>query len=168
MTRLEHRFDTTGKPDDIAVEALEYRLRTFMTHADDIHRSDGRGLGRDVVQIAHHLLFVGDGDVEAFQMSISGKNLGQIFDLGNLEVDVFCVDAFIVELLVEVAYREGMSKGIAYQSVLIHHVFYFLLAKYIVQTPRVSRQNCTSSKPALRRISIISSPCGKASMVLMR
>ncbi len=44
----------------------------------------------------------------------------------------------------------------------------YLVARYMVQIPNVSRLNLTSSKPAFLRIPTIVSPCGKASTVLMR
>ena len=45
--------------------------------------------------------------------------------------------------------------------------FYFV-AKYIVQIPKVNLLKEASLKPAFLRISVIRSPCGKASIVAVR
>ena len=47
-------------------------------------------------------------------------------------------------------------------------LFDYLVAKYMVQMPKVSLLNEACSNPAFLNISIISYPCGKASMVSVR
>ena len=74
-----------------------------MRHTDHIDGTDGSRLRRDGVEKGYHLLFVGDGDVETFQVGVFVENLGKYVNTCYLEVLILCVDPLVSELLVEVA-----------------------------------------------------------------
>ena len=165
---VEHALDALGEPDDIAVIALEQRFILLMDHTDHIDSADGTRLGRNAVEERNHLLFIRDGDVETFKVGIAVDDLGEFINRGNLKVLVLGIDAFVGKLLVEVADGERMSQGVTDKSVLVHKFSIYLVAKYMVQMPKVSLRNEASANPAFIRISTMRSPWGKASMVFVR
>ena len=117
---VEHLLDTLGKPDDIAVVALEQRFILLMDHTDDVDSADGSRLGRNAVEEWNHLLFIRDGDVETFKVGIAVDDLGQLINRGNLKVLILGVDTFVGKLLVEVADGERMSQRVTDKSVFVH------------------------------------------------
>ena len=81
---------------------------------DDVHRAY---LGRvlvQLVQVGDDLLFVGDGDIQPAEVGILLHDLHELFDAGNLEVDILGVDVLSLELFVEVDDGKRMLQRVAY------------------------------------------------------
>ena len=106
-----------------------------MCNTDDVNGTNGTSLGGDIVEEGHHFLFVGDGDIQPTKVRIGTNDLCKGIDGGNLVVLVNGVNAFVLELLVEVANGEGMSEGIAYKSIFVHNckIIWLINTSYIFQ-----------------------------------
>ncbi len=123
VANFDERLYALREPYHVAVVAPEDGVVALVLHLHHVDRPDGVGLGADGVEVADYLLLVGDGDVEALELGIGVENLGQVLDAGDLEIDVLGVDAFILELLVEVVLGEGVSQRVTYESILVHTFF---------------------------------------------
>ena len=100
---VEHRFDALRESDHVAIEAFQYGLVLLMGHSNDIHRTDSPGLRRERVEERYHLLLVGDGHIQSFQVGVLVQHFCENVDTGNLKVLILRIDSLIGKLLIEVA-----------------------------------------------------------------
>ena len=131
MVPFEQRFYAACKAYHVAVESFQQRLASFVRDTDHIHGPDGLGFRAQAVQIIHHLFLVGDGNVQPAQLRVGVDYLDETIYRRNLEIDVHSIDVLIVELLVEIADREGVPQRVTNKSVLVHvlTLFYVSSAK---------------------------------------
>ena len=113
---LQQRAQTVAETYDIGVVAYE----TVAGNLDGVDGTYGASLGGDVVEVCHHGLFVGDGDVEATQVGMPVKDGGEGGDVRELEVEVLGINALTGELVREKGPREAVAEGIAKEAVLVH------------------------------------------------
>ena len=100
---VEHRFNTLGETDDVAVETLQLDISTLVNDLDDVDGTNGSGLWCDAVEIGNDLLLVGDSHVESLKFGIGTQHFVERLDGRNLVVLIHSIDALILESLVEVA-----------------------------------------------------------------
>ena len=121
MVGLQERLQTLDKSDDVAIVASERHVVLVADHLDDVDGSDSLCFRTDGVEQGHHLLLVGDGDIEPAQFQRGVNDLRQLLDAEDLVVDIRRVDALVLKLLVEIVSGEGVGQRITYQSVFVHN-----------------------------------------------
>ena len=121
---VEHGFYALREADDIRIKTFQLGVVTFVRDANHVDSTDGTGFWRYTIKEGDDLLFIRNGDIESTKIGVGVKNFRQCVDSGNLEILINSIDAFVLELLVEVADGERMTEWIADKSVLVHNQYF--------------------------------------------
>ena len=106
---LEHGLYALRETDDVTVVAFQLDVLALVNHLNHVDGTNGSGFRRYAVEVGYHLLFIGDGDIQPFELRIGVQHLVEGLDGRNLKVFVHSIDAFVLETLVEIADRERVA-----------------------------------------------------------
>ena len=86
-------------------------MRFPFPHPDsyDVDSSDMAGFLAQLVHVRNDFFFVRDGHVESAQICVFCDDFRKAFDRGNLKIDIFGINPFVLELFIEKVTRERMS-----------------------------------------------------------
>ena len=118
----------------IGVEAL------LLPANHGIHRADGLRQRINIRQQGHHLLLVGNGDVEAVQGGQQLRRPGSEILTGDLDDAVICLDAQLPEDGLVDGPGQAVTQLFANEGVMLHgfHFLHFICAHYTTAAAALS------------------------------
>ena len=122
---FQQRFDGIGEADDVRVVADKFQLSLLLAYLDDIDGTNRLGVIVQLIQERNDLFLIRNGYVQAYQVGVTQQDIGQFINCRNFKVDIFGINVFGLELLVEEVLGKRMSERIAYQTEFIHRGNFF-------------------------------------------
>ena len=86
-------------------------MRFSFPHPDsyDVDGADMASFLAQLVHVWNDFFFVGNGHVESAQICVFRNDFRKAFNRGNLKIDIFGVNPFVLEFFIEKVTRERMS-----------------------------------------------------------
>ena len=101
------------KSDDVRVAAYQFDLSFGETDDfDDVDRAYFGCILVQFIKVGDDLFFIRNGYIESAEVGILLNHFHEVFDAGNFEVHIFCVDVLCFEFLIEVSDGERMFQRV--------------------------------------------------------